>query len=74
MSKTKTNPDQPKAPRKPRTISPEIERAKKECAEMWAEAETKHREIMTAARTAARVRKLTENMSDSQREALKSAL
>lgn len=71
MAKEKTTPTKTRAPK---VFSPEIVQARVDCASKREETELLCKRIMSQARQATKVRKLTEAMSPEQREALKAAL
>lgn len=60
--------------RRPRVVAPEIVEARQQCEAIRESAEARCEEIMVAARQAAKVRRLTEGMTDEQRELLKKSL
>lgn len=74
MPKKTTEPGTPKAPRKPKIFAPEIIAAREKCAILLQTAEDQCKVILAEARTAVRVRKLTEGMTPAQRETLRVSL
>jgi hypothetical protein len=74
MPKKKTDPAAPKAPRKPRTLAPEIVEAKSRCVEILNMADAQCKTVMEQARGAVKLRKLMETMTPEMRQTLKASL
>lgn len=70
----KTTTTEPKAPRAPKTFAPEIVEARNKCHALREAAELECKKIMTLARQAAIVRKLTDAMTPEQKEVLRKSL
>lgn len=74
MADKKTKTTEPKTPRAPRAVSPEVAKAREECKNIMADAADRCKITMQKARKEAAARKVLASLTEEQKEALKAKL